>query len=175
MAGILVIGLGNPLLGDDGVGWRVAAEVERLLAQSPSAAGPPAVEVDCLSLGGLSLMERMIGYRRVILVDALSSGAHPAGQVSWSPLEALPDRSAGHTTSAHDTSLQNALKVGREMGAALPARVDVVAVEAYNLYEFTEELTPAVAAAAPHAARLVLDLIANPEPGSLGGCSDDLS
>jgi Ni,Fe-hydrogenase maturation factor len=48
----LVIGLGNPILGDDGVGWVVAREVEDRLPQMDHP-----VEVDCLSLGGLSLME----------------------------------------------------------------------------------------------------------------------
>ena len=59
---VLVIGLGNPILGDDGVGWRVAEEVKRRLGivdfGSQSAVKNPqsAIEVDCVSLGGLSLM-----------------------------------------------------------------------------------------------------------------------
>ena len=54
---ILVIGLGNPILGDDGVGWVVAREVEIRLGASEYN-----IEVDCLALGGLSLMERLIGF-----------------------------------------------------------------------------------------------------------------
>ncbi len=65
---ILVIGLGNPILGDDGVGWVVAREVETCLGASGQN-----VEVDCLALGGLSLMERMVGYQRVILIDSLNT------------------------------------------------------------------------------------------------------
>jgi len=51
----LIIGLGNPMLGDDGVGWRVAEKVCRELPADES------VIVDCLSLGGISLMEHLIG------------------------------------------------------------------------------------------------------------------
>ena len=51
----LMIGLGNPILGDDGVGWRVAEEVTRKTNR------PADIEVDCVALGGLSLMERLTG------------------------------------------------------------------------------------------------------------------
>jgi hydrogenase maturation protease len=159
----LVIGLGNPILGDDGVGWRVAEVVAKSIGYQPAPSdrgpGRSAVEVDCLAIGGLGLMERMIGYPRAILVDAINSHMQPNGTVSIFPLEALPNRAAGHLFSAHDTTLQNALAVGREMGADLPGEVMVVAVEAENIYDFGEELSPAVSAAIPQAARVVLELL----------------
>lgn len=159
----LVIGLGNPILGDDGVGWKVAQVVARKIEQKPNPLlerpGKSAVEVDCLAIGGLGLMERMVGYRRVILIDALNSRAQPNGALSIFPLEALPNRAVGHLFSAHDTTLQNALAVGRAMGADLPLEVTVVAIEAENVYDFGEELSPAVSAAVPQAAQAVLDLL----------------
>ncbi|MBL1173469.1 MAG: hydrogenase maturation protease, partial [Chloroflexi bacterium] len=92
----IVIGLGNPILGDDGVGWKVAQEISRQLpvtdSQSP-------VEIDCAALGGLSLMERLVGCQRAILVDALETGQGPEGSVRVFPLEALPNPSAGHSTA----------------------------------------------------------------------------
>ena len=159
----LVIGLGNPILGDDGVGWRVADAVAQWINQQSippeGGSGRPAVEVDCLAIGGLGLMERMIGYPRAILVDAINSHAHPSGTVSVFPLETLPNRAAGHLFSAHDTTLQNALAVGRAMGADLPGEVLVVAVEAEKVYDFGEELSPAVFAAVPQATQAVLELL----------------
>ncbi len=73
------------------------------------------IEVDCASLGGLSLMERLTGSERVILVDSIFTGKKPVGTVSQFTLSDLPDLSAGHSASAHDTSLRNALNVGRSM------------------------------------------------------------
>ncbi|HMZ07522.1 MAG TPA: hydrogenase maturation protease, partial [Anaerolineales bacterium] len=61
----LIVGLGNPILGDDGVGWKVVEEIKK---QTPSSQGD--VDVICLSLGGLALMEHLIGYQRAILVDS---------------------------------------------------------------------------------------------------------
>ena len=158
----LVIGLGNPILGDDGVGWVVAEQVRSALS-NPAAGipNPQSVEVDCASLGGLSLMERLIGYECVILVDAIFTGKQPVGTVSRFLLDDLPDLSAGHSASAHDTSLRNALHVGREMDILLPTdeNVTVITIEAEAVYDFSQELSPAVAAAAPLAAKKVLGLI----------------
>lgn len=153
----LVIGLGNPILGDDGIGWRVAAAVQRELSLTNGRYQN--VEVDCFALGGLSLMERLIGYELAIIIDAFQTSDGRPGQVYNMSLRDLPDLSTGHTTAAHDTSLQNALRLGREMGAELPNEVDVVGVEAEQVYEFSEELTPAVAAAIPEAVRTVTRLL----------------
>ncbi|MDT8305793.1 MAG: hydrogenase maturation protease [Anaerolineae bacterium] len=149
----LLIGLGNPILGDDGIGWRV---VQAVAAALPAHA---AVEVDYLALGGLSLMERLVGYRRAIIVDSLHTRTGRVGQVHVFNLDTLPDLSTGHTTAAHDTSLQTALALGRRMGAPLPQEVLVVGVEAERVYDFSDELSAEVAAAIPAACAAVLELL----------------
>ena len=161
---ILVVGLGNPILGDDGVGWRVADEVQRRL---DGACG--AVEIDRLALGGLSLMERLIGYDCVVLVDALATGAHPIGTVRRLCLHDLPDPSNGYSTAAHDTSLQTALEVGRALGVSLPPVITVVAVETAATFEFSDRLSPPVERAVEVAASLVLDTLSQPTAASPTG------
>ena len=69
---ILIIGLGNPIVSDDSVGLRVVEELKPLLAHRTD------VEVAEDYWGGLRLMERMIGFDRAIVVDAIHSGAPPA-------------------------------------------------------------------------------------------------
>jgi hydrogenase maturation protease len=170
----LVLGIGNPILGDDAVGWAVAGEVARQLAGDgqPGAfdyPSPPVpvgamgvfgdVEVDCISLGGLALMERLVGYERAVLVDSVVTRLQPAGHVERHALGDLPDLSAGHTTSAHDTSLQTALATGRRMGALLPTIITVVTIEAVQVSDFAEEMTAEVAAAVPRATEVVLALL----------------
>ncbi len=144
------MGLGNPLLGDDGVGWRVAEQVARLALP---------VEVDFFATGGLYLMERLEGYTQVILIDAIVTGTQPVGHVFSATLDDLPDLTAGHFSSAHDTTLQTALKLGRELGVSLPDKVHIVAVEARQVYDLTETLSPAVAAAVPQAVRRVIETV----------------
>ena len=171
MTKTLVIGLGNPILGDDGVGWKVAESVKERLSTDLRFRLPvrpigmksihylSPVEVDCLSLGGLSLMERLLGYERAIIVDSMETGQSPVGSVRTFPLALLPDPMAGHSSSAHDTSLVTALKTAESIGADIPKRVDVVAVETQNVYDFSEELSPPVAAAVPEAVQAVFDLL----------------
>jgi hydrogenase maturation protease len=156
---IIVIGLGNPILGDDGVGWRVAEKVKCHLFSSPSP--PPLtdpVDVECLSLGGISLMEHMIGYDRVILIDSFTGDAHP-GSIRVARLDEIPNYSSFHITSAHDTSLQNAMKLGRDLGVLLPMDVTVVGISTLPVFDLSEELSPPVAEAVPKAAQIVIEFV----------------
>lgn len=158
----LIVGLGNPLLGDDGIGWVIAEQVkERIDHNALSAHGD--IDVTCLAVGGLSLMEHLIGYDRVILIDAINTRQGPLGKIFQFPLEMLPNQAFGHLCSAHDTTLQNALQVGQRLGAQLPGQITVVGIEANQIYDFSEELTPPIAASIPEAVQLVLDLIHNQE------------
>jgi hydrogenase maturation protease len=172
----LIIGLGNPILGDDGVGWKVAQEVQRTIEMDTCYHMPirplgtktvlhtSQFDVECASLGGLSLMERMVGYQRAILVDSMETGKYPMGSVMVFPLEALTNPMDGHSASAHDTSLITALKTARTMGLSVPESVEIVAIEAKNVYDFSDELSPAVAKAVPLAAEAVINLLKMEEP-----------
>ena len=149
---MLVVGLGNPILSDDGVGWKVAEEVKKKLPpDSP-------VDVDCLSLGGISLMEHLIDYDRAILIDAFALD-EPTGSILVLKLDDLPHYSAFHTTSTHDTSLQNAIELGKSMGAKLPEDITVVGIATKHVCDFSEVLSPPVAEAVPQAVKFVLDLL----------------
>lgn len=148
----IVVGLGNPILGDDGVGWRVAEEVRYKIDPRMK------VDVDCLSLGGISLMEHLIGYERVILIDAFISDEEP-GSISVSKLSELPNYSAFHITSVHDTSLQNAIKLGKSLGVKLPDDVTVVGISAKYVYDFSEELSKPVSDSVKKATEIVINML----------------
>jgi hydrogenase maturation protease len=152
MSRTLILGLGNPILRDDGIGWRVVQEVAQRLAQ-PAPSAPPSLEIDYASLGGISLMERLIGYDRAILVDAIQTRDGVPGTIYRLTPEDLPTR---HANAAHDATLKAALGMGRDLGAALPAEIVIIAVEAHDVREFGETLSPAVAAAVGPAAQAVL-------------------
>lgn len=152
----LVLGLGNPILTDDGVGVKVAEAVRAAL--------PPASPIDVseASVGGLRLMERIIGYDRVILIDALQNGHYtsPAtgpGTIRRLTLDQLRTISpTQHSASAHDTSLVTALDMGRRMELPLPDEVIIYAIEVENIIDFSEEPTPAVAQSIPKVTAAVL-------------------
>ncbi|MCZ7542103.1 MAG: hydrogenase maturation protease [Anaerolineae bacterium] len=148
----LVIGLGNPILTDDAAGIKVA----RALRAGPLPAG---VDVAELSVGGLALMEAMVGYERAVLIDAIKTRGGAPGQVYTLALDDLPGTL--NTASAHDVNLATALATGRRLGAPLPedADIHIIAIEAEDVLTFGEQCTPAVEAAIPVAARRVLALL----------------
>ncbi len=149
---ILVVGLGNPALGDDGVGWKIAAAVQSHLSPDQP------VDVVCLSLGGVSLMERLMGYGCAILIDAFAL-EEPLGSILMLKLGDLPHYSAFHTASARDISLQTAIQMGKAVGAHLPDDVTVVGIATKRPHAFSGELSAAVSAAVPQAVKFVLDLV----------------
>lgn len=149
----LVIGLGNPILTDDGVGVKVAYELEKILATRH----PPLADVTEASAGGLRLMELMLGYDRAIIVDAFTNGSNTPGKMHRMTLDDLRAVSpTQHSASAHDTTLVTALDAGREMGMHLPDEVVIYAIEVENVIDFSDEPTTAVAAAIPGAVTAVL-------------------
>ena len=148
----IVVGLGNPILGDDGVGWKVANEVMGHLSEDAP------VDVTCLSVGGISLMEYLIGYDQAIIVDAFATDA-PVGSISVLRLDQLPNYSAFHTTSSHDTSLQKAMELGKAMGFHLPDNVMIVGIATRQVFDFSEDLSPPVARVVHSVGTIVLDML----------------
>lgn len=147
----LIIGLGNPIVADDSVGLRVAAELKSILA------GRPDVDVTEDYWGGLRLMERMVGYDRAIVIDAICTGA-PPGTIHRLMTASVPTQKSA---SAHDVDLPTALALGRRAAAHLPADEDVrlIGIEADDLITFSDQCTPAVAAAIPRAVQEVIQLL----------------
>ncbi len=144
----LVLGLGNPLLTDDAVGLNVVRALRARLADRPD------IEVDEEYHGGLRLMERMIGYDRGIVVDAIRTGADP-GTIHCLRGESIPTQ---HSSSAHDANLATALALGRKTNAHLPESGNIlfVGIEAADVTTFGDSCTPEVEAAIPRAVEAVL-------------------
>lgn len=149
----IIVGLGNPILGDDGVGWKVVDEIKKRLPANSC------VDIDCLSVGGISLMEHLIGYDRAIIVDSFIADMEDMGSILIHKLEDLPNYSAFHITSTHDTSLQNAIQLGKEMGAHLPEEVIVIGVAIQHICDFGEELSPLVTETVLPAAHIALNYL----------------
>jgi hydrogenase maturation protease len=149
----LVIGLGNPILTDDGIGVCVARAVADALPESSG------IDVIEMAVGGLALMETMAGYERVVLIDALYTEQKDSGQVRV--FDAGDLASTLNTASTHDADLPTALRLGRSLGALLPAdnQIQIVGITAHDVLTFGETPSLPVMRAAPEAAASVLELL----------------
>jgi len=154
MAGLrrLVIGIGNPDRGDDGVGPAVA---RRLRARAPD--GVELLETD----GEASrLLELLAGADVAWLVDAAVSGAAAGTIRRLDPIAAPLPRSL-FAVSSHGLGLAEAVELARALGS-LPRRLVVYAIEGAG-FAPGAPLTPAVAAAVIEAEeRLLGEIRAEP-------------
>jgi len=143
----LVLGMGNPILSDDGLGLTVA----RRLRDLPM---PGDVEVAESEVGGLRLLELVRGFTKVVIIDALKSGGE-AGAIRR--VDGNEFRGGHRYGSAHSIHLGTALELGHQLGYDMPGEVVVYAVEAADVETFGETLSPAVAAAADRVVTLVAE------------------
>ena len=143
----LVLGLGNPILTDDGVGIEVVHTLK-------SRVDDPQVTLRESSLGGLNLLDMLVGYDRAIIVDAIQTRDGTTGDVYH--LNSNDFEPCLHMSCAHDVDFATALELGMKIGLRLPRDITVVAVEVQDVTTFGEECTPVVQAAISTAVDMVL-------------------
>ena len=146
---ILVLGIGNPLMGDDGVGIRV---VEMLTSQEI----PPNVVVKEAGLPGWGLPSWFEGMSTVFLVDAVQMGQTPG---SWRRLETdeLQIIMENNALSLHQNDLACGLALSQAMNL-LPDNLLVYGIEPANMSP-GDNLSPEVEASLPELIKnIILDL-----------------
>jgi hydrogenase maturation protease len=153
---ILVMGVGNPLMRDDGIGPRV---VEMLLAGYKF---PDNVEVVDAGTMSYMILDLFRDIDRLVIIDAVRETGLPAGTVMTMTPEEIAPNQMPH--SMHDIALVDILQAADLMGTA-PAAV-AIGVQIDTIEEWVLELSPACEAAVPIAAAAVLDqLTALGSPG----------
>jgi hydrogenase maturation protease len=143
----LVLALGNPLRGDDGVGLAIL----ETLASAKLPAG-----VDLLDGGtaGLETAVLLEGYQRLLILDAADFGAPPG---SWRRFPYTPELFLTQTTmqgTLHDAGLAEALQLAEAIGF-LPAEVLIFGVQP-GMIGWEEGLSEEVATVVEEVATAVL-------------------
>ena len=146
-----IIGLGNSILTDDGVGIHAVRELGRRLAKASPAACVDIVESE---VAGFALMELMAGWTQVILIDSIQfDGLKPGTVVRIEPDDL-------HTSlrlrSVHDINLPTALELGRRLGLEMPARLTIFGIQAEDPLTLGESLTDAAQSGLSEAVDLAL-------------------
>lgn len=139
-----IIGMGNLLRRDDGVGVHAA----RALAQR---AWPPDVEVMDVGTDGFALATFLQESEGVLLLDAVSCGKAPGAVVTFSP-EDVRLRREGSALSLHAVNFWPLLQLAQALGGRPVVRL--VGVQPAD-WGWGQELSPPVAAALPEVVRTV--------------------
>ena len=152
----LIVGLGNPLRGDDGIGIHV---IQILMAETL----PEGVQVVEGGTQGLGLVSLMEGRRRVILVDAANVGLSPGKFVRFTPQEARLLGGDSHI-SIHNAGLRDALLLAETL-ELLPDEIVIYGMQPANL-DWDDGLSPQVEAAMPELVSAILDELGVEPTGS---------
>jgi len=143
---VLVLGVGNPILSDDGVGIHVARELKKRSI--------PGVDVEELAASGLELLDVVRGYDKVVIIDAIQTTKGKPGELYI--LEEKDFEKSIHGSSPHGINIATALALGRKLVPnEMPKEVVFFAVEAEDLVNVSERLTPKVAKALPGIVEMV--------------------
>jgi len=153
----LVLGLGNPIVSDDGVG--IYAVRELLKHFSDEDIIKYSVDVKEASVGGFDLVDLISGYERVIIIDAIKTGRNPPGYIL--KLRADDIITTFRLAYIHEIDLPMALELGRKLNLSMPEKIIILAVEAENLDTFSDKLTAEVEKVIPEVIEMILDLIKN--------------
>jgi hydrogenase maturation protease len=153
-----IIGLGNTILSDDGVGIYAAREIASRLAQSGN---PEAVDVVETEVAGFALMELLTGCRRVILVDSIQFDNLEPGTVLR--IEPHDLRTSLRIRSVHEIDLPTVLALGRRLGMAMPEEVTIFGIQSQDSLTLGESLTASVTAGMQKAVEMIMAEIASQE------------
>ncbi len=135
---ILVLGLGNDILGDDAAGLLAARRLRASL--------PETVDVLESAGGGLELLDLLEGYERALLLDSIVTGQHPPGTI----LEFTADDFQKIVApSPHYTGIPELLQMAERLGIPFPRTIRILAVEVADPYQIREGLSASVTQALP--------------------------
>jgi hydrogenase maturation protease len=148
----LVIGIGNLLRSDDGVGLHI---IEALRKESVND------NVDlCEALSGLDIMDSVKGYDRIIMVDAIQRGGIP-GQVYQLTIENIKDSQTVHSFSTHlNMDFLKILELGKRLfPGKITEDIIIIGVEAEDITTISDKCTAQVDKAIPEVIELIKRLI----------------
>ncbi|MGD0153957.1 MAG: HyaD/HybD family hydrogenase maturation endopeptidase [Thermacetogeniaceae bacterium] len=146
----IVLGIGNLLLKDEGIGVHLVRALEdRQL--------PPDVDVIDGGTAGCDLLPLLSGAEKIIIVDALKGGEPPGAVYRLTPQD-FQQQAKYDVISLHDIGIMDALKMLELMDGYLPAVV-IIGVEPGQI-EVGLDLTPEVSASLPFILDLVMKEIA---------------
>jgi hydrogenase maturation protease len=143
---VLVLGVGNLLLKDEGVGVHVA---RKLMAVDL----PSHVEVVDGGTGGLDLLEDMEGRKKVVIVDTVKGG-HPPGSIYRMTPEDMEDQPEA-CLSLHDMDVPRLLKTADLLGIKRPEIV-IIGIEPKDMESADLELSPEIEGRIPKVIELVM-------------------
>jgi len=130
---LIILGLGNKILGDDGAGILVAEKLKKRLQNVPQ------IKVDTTSLGGLRIIDFIKDYNSAIIIDTIKSGMKLAGHIYiFSHKDFI---NSLRMVSYHDINFCTAIEFAKKMNIQMPQEILIYAIEAKKTDVFTYKIS----------------------------------
>lgn len=145
---VAVIGIGNPVMGDDGIGPRLVSELEESVS---------GVDLIDMGTGGMQLVHVLAQYGTVVIIDSADMGLRPGDSKLFSPEEVVSLKET-RSYSLHDWDIIRSIEISREL-EEVPERILILAVQPASL-EMGERLSPEVEQGIPRYVAEVMSAVA---------------
>ena len=142
----LILGVGNPILTDDGVGIKIARKIKE---------GNPDLEVIETSEAGIALLDLIIGYERLIIIDSIKTEQGKPGELYKLELEDL--KPGMNFSSSHGIGIATAFELGQRLGYRMPQSVSIYAIEIKDNLTFAEGCTKEVEERIPFIIKQIIE------------------
>jgi hydrogenase maturation protease len=128
----LVLGLGNKILSDDGIGVRIVEELRYIF-------NFPGVHFETACCGGLEIVEMMNGYNEVIIIDAIkTTDGYPGDIYILSPEDFNEPL---HISNFHDFPFLAAMELAKVAGMKMPDKIRIIAIKIVEDLFFSEQFS----------------------------------
>jgi hydrogenase maturation protease len=124
---VVVLGLGNPLMGDEGIGVRIIE-----ILQSEAQSYPNAEFIDA-GTGGLSILHMISGRQKAIIIDCALMGEEPGAVRRFSTDDVKTTKKLAHQ-SLHEADIIKVIEMSRQLGEG-PDEVLFVGIEPESITE----------------------------------------
>jgi len=128
----LILGLGNDLLTDDGIGIYIVEQLKSEICEA---------DIICCAASGFGLLDHMMGYDQVILIDSIITGKTGIGD---SHHFSSSDFSQHVPFSIHSTDIISILEYSRKCGFSVPDKIEFLAVEIEDNQTFKESFSDSI-------------------------------
>jgi len=142
----LILGIGNPILTDDGVGIKIVQKLKE---------GNPELAVVETSEAGIALLEHVAGFEKLILIDSIKTENGKPGELYKLKLEDLNPPT--NFASSHGVDIATALELGQRLGYKMPEHINIYAIEVKDNLTFAEGCTEEVERRIPFIIRHIIE------------------
>lgn len=130
---ILILGIGNDILKDDGIGPRLIKDLQK----EPF---PEGICFKTSSMGGLEILELIRDYHTVVMLDAIKTKDGLPGDVYY--FNPADFHETMHLSNLHDVNFITALELAKKIKLSIPETIHIIAIEIVEDLEFGRSLSP---------------------------------